>query len=66
MLPRCFPPSFRSIEFMVQEQITIKDFQDGCHGYHHGYDSDGDVKNVKNTDGHTDAGRTMVNRPWHK
>ena len=31
----------------VREQITIEDFQDGLHGDHHGYGSDGDVKNVK-------------------
>ena len=35
------------LRLTVQEQITIKDFQDGRHGNHPGYDSDGDVKNVK-------------------
>ena len=35
------------LSLTVQQQITIKDFQDGHHGYHHGYDSDGDVENVK-------------------
>ena len=47
MLSRCFPPSFRSIWLTVREQITIEDFQDGLHGRYHGYDSDGDVENVK-------------------
>ena len=47
MLPRCLPPSFCSVQLTVRVQITIKDFQNGCHGYHHGYDSDGDVKNMK-------------------
>ena len=37
-------PSFRSIQLIVLEQITIEDFQDGCHD---GYDSDGDVENMK-------------------
>ena len=46
MLPQCFPPSFRSIRLTVQEQVTTKNFQDGHHGGHYGYDSD-DVKNVK-------------------
>ena len=41
------------------EQITIEDFKDGRQEGHHGYDSDGDVENVK-CDGHTDEGRTMV------
>ena len=31
----------------VREQLTIEDFQDGPHGGHLGYDSDGDVENVK-------------------
>ena len=32
----------------VREQTTFEDFQDGHHGGHHGYESDGDVENVKN------------------
>ena len=38
-----FHLSYHSIRLTVWEQITIKDFQDGPHGYHHGYDSDGDA-----------------------
>ena len=67
MLPRCLPPSFRSIRLTVQEQITTEDFQDGCHGRSHGYDILMEMSKMwKVTDGYTDEGRTMVNRPWHK
>ena len=45
--PRCLPSNFLSIQLTVQEQITTENFQDGHHGGHHGYDSDGDVENVK-------------------
>ena len=46
----CCPDAFHQVSALsdfVREQITIKDLQDGRHGYHHGYDSDGDVENVK-------------------
>ena len=47
MLPPCLPASFCSNRLTVREKITTEDFQDGRHGGHYGYDSDGDVKNVK-------------------
>ena len=47
MLPQCRPPSFRSIRRTVRDRITIEDFQNGRHDGHHGYDSDGNVENVK-------------------
>ena len=65
MLPRCLPPSFRSLWLTVQVQVTLEVFQDGCNGDHQRYESDGDFENVK-TDGHTDEGRPMVNKPRHK
>ena len=37
MLPRCLPPSFDSIQLTFQEQITIKNFQDGRCGSNLGY-----------------------------
>ena len=58
------PSSFHSF-WHYSGQITIEDFQDGCHGRHQGYDSDGDVENVKHY-WHTYEEKTMVNSPWHK
>ena len=46
----CCPDDFHQVSSpsnTVREQLTIEDFQDGPHGGHHGYDSDGDVENVK-------------------
>ena len=62
MLSGCLPPRFRSIWLTIREQIIIEDFQETRNGGHHGYDSE----IWKVTDGHTDEGRTMVNRLRHK
>ena len=71
MLSRCLPPSFRSIRLTVWERITIQDFKDGHHGYHHGYD--GDVENwdkiltdIRMRDGpwSTDHGISVLEYSW--